>query len=1136
MKTFKLLPRLFVAFGFVLMFAVSGWGASNSPTVNLVCPITSIAEGNLSATNVVCNITLDVAPDSKEITVTLSADGASTANTTDYSLSSTSFSFPKNTTTTSLPVTIMINGDTEYEPNETLKLNISAVTTNPQTKTNGTMTKTITIVNDDPDYTVTDKTRSFSKAFSTNDNGNIQMIGNSVLWEQDGTGGKCAAADTRNNNVTLDNMDKDSNTTTFNSSSAVLTLPKGVTSADIKYTALYWQGRLTYNTGLTNTTQVQARTAKIQLPGYTSYQTVSSIPEKFNWFKNSGNGDDYQGVADITDYLKHSIDSIPSTTITNSGYSQTIWVADILTRTGASNLYGGWSIVVVYHDGTKAFKNLVVYDGFKKVAGTNTTTDTVPITLSGFLTPSAGDVNAEFFVFGGEGDYNSGDSTSLTKLNADGTYSDVPLKSGGEVFDSSITDSNGNNVTTRNEACSNTLGIDSHSFKIGNNVTPAIIQNKQTTTTVKLSSFKGTYADYDTHYPGMFAFSTDLYAPDLCYEEKIYDSTGNDISGVGQQVTADENLTVKVLLVNRDNETAQKVQIIQTFDDRFPYVSNSSTVNNNNPANILASTTSVGDSNVDNDLLFYDPTTKKYKINLGIGANATDGGSFLDNNQTKALFTFKGQVKSLDSNFSNTYQAVYKTALLDYSQNPVILDSCDGSKNSFYGYSAPVSASGDFNVVYAANADATLTSGYKYNLPTAIASRADNYKVIALNTGTDILKDLNTTVAVELVDASSGTCSTYTPISDVKTWIPFHNASVANFSAADIINGVILADPQAAVKFYKNAGKNVKFRISYPNDGSGGTVVMEETVANKYHLVNFPSYAGNTCVYPVTATTYNPSNGNVQGTSTYTQVPQACGNAGGSGASAMTQHEVNVCLECIYGANVNYVCSKDNFAIRPEAFYVKLYDYNQTNIAIKQAIANNIAGPTSLNLASGYNYYAEVNATNHFDNNATDGYDATESLDAIWEPRSVPLPLTGACNDDTNKSAALNFGIGQATTSLSVDQVGEYRLNITDSTWAEVDSNSSLMSHHVSPYFMTAAGSDCILDSSVTRAVGLIGLNGCNISTGHVNNVAGLTYMDHNLNVNPYKFDISTYRIWCRNKSNSDSVRWKWFCIHIRYE
>jgi hypothetical protein len=227
----------------------------------------------------------------------------------------------------------------------------------------------------------------------------------------------------------------------------------------------------------------------------------------------------------------------------------------------------------------------------------------------------------------------------------------------------------------------------------------------------------------------------------------------------------------------------------------------------------------------------------------------------------------------------------------------------------------------------------------------------------------------------------------------------------------------------------------------------------------------------------------------------------------------MTQHEVNVCLECIYGTSKSYACSKDNFAIRPEAFYVKLSDQNQTNFVTKQVMSNNISGAVALNLASGYKYYAEVNATNHIDNNATSGYTTTEGLDSIWTPAGTVV--TG-CNDDTNKSSVLNFVNGLVEANLSVDQVGKYSLNITDDQWASVDSNLSVMTNHTGSFYKTnnvtgLAAIDCDVNSSATGALGTY--NGCDISSNHLNSDAGITYVDTGVTYRPYDFNLSSIQM-----------------------
>lgn len=922
----------------------------------------------------------------------------------------------------------------------------------------------------------------------------------------------------------------DASLSNLNSASATLEIPSGAT---IKWAGLLWQGHIHGSkSDIGNPANANAIANAVKNDGIdydiVKFKTPDGIEHTIDIDHNDTSvmnhfsledSDEYrffyQGFKDVTDIVKNSYSSTAKT-FTVGGIQSTDGDVRVMKdpidnwndEIWSIGNHGNWSLVVVFEEPNYTFQNVSVYDGFKimKVitSGDFTTPISVPIHIDGFLTPSSGTVKSKLMFYAGGGN-KSAARDSFEILNANTGVMDK-LSNAVNPSENVFNDTFSYFGTNVNSVYHHLMDIDTFdiSSKMG---------NSQSQTDLNL------YVKYnngaDIAFVGLVAFSTQLYHPDVCYVENIFKGTTN-ISGIGAQVNEDDNLTVRVYIKNKGNEIASKVQVQHQFDSLFPYAGNSANYNNSNPPYETVmppsyTRTSATDSS-GNDLYEYNTTSLLAKINLGVGANNSQGGDFnsaASATPTYAVFEYNATVKALDNNYSNVYKASYvNTALgIDYSNNPITLSSCDGAVNSFYGYSAPVvSVTGDYNVVYASHANGALSSGYNYNLPTAIASRADNYKVIALNTGTDILKDMNTTVAVELVDASSGTCSTHTPISNVKTWIPFKNVSTANFSAADIINGVILADSQAAEKFYQKAGKNVKFRVSYPNDGSGGAVIMSETVPGKFHLLNFPSYAGDSCYAEFNATTYNPANGNIQGQHTYSQVPEACGNAGQSGASALTQHEVNVCLECIYGTSVNYVCSKDNFAIRPEAFHVTLSDQNQTNFITKQVMSNNISGAVSLNLASGYKYFAEVNATNHVDNNATSGYTTTEGLDSIWTPGTTVV--TG-CNDDTNKSSILNFSNGLVEANLSVDQVGKYNLNITDDTWANVDSNVSVMTHHTSPFFLS--GTDCTLNSAVTSTLGTY--SGCNISSNHVNSDAGITYVDTGVEYRPYDFNLTSIQM-----------------------
>ncbi|MFZ2891242.1 hypothetical protein, partial [Sulfuricurvum sp.] len=416
-----------------------------------------------------------------------------------------------------------------------------------------------------------------------------------------------------------------------------------------------------------------------------------------------------------------------------------------------------------------------------------------------------------------------------------------------------------------------------------------------------------------------------------------------------------------------------------------------------------------------------------------------------------------------------------------------------------------------FNIVYADYANNALPSQYYYNLPTQIASRADNYKVISqvgYGANSNALTDINATVKIELVDAdTSETCSTMTPISD-HTWITFDNSGTTDLYADDIITGSIIYDTNASRQFFKKAAKNVKFRISYSRADTDGLITFTKDDNGKYHLENFPAYAGSTCVNAFDATVFN---GNATTQHHYTQVPEACANNGnGNGNSGMTQHELSVCMECLYGTNVTYTCSQDNFSIRPEGFLVKINDQNQTTGGSKSTIALN-TNPTAINLASGYLYSTEVNATNHIDSFPPTDYNTSSAMFSWrWTPGTVNV---SGCNDTSDKNTTLTFSAGMTDTNISVAQVGNYQLDVIDSSWTAVDRSPS---GHTSPYYVTTADADCVVGSNATSAVKIsdIGsnpsINGCNIGSDHTNSVEGVTYYDNNATFHPYTIDIST--------------------------
>jgi hypothetical protein len=413
----------------------------------------------------------------------------------------------------------------------------------------------------------------------------------------------------------------------------------------------------------------------------------------------------------------------------------------------------------------------------------------------------------------------------------------------------------------------------------------------------------------------------------------------------------------------------------------------------------------------------------------------------------------------------------------------------------------------------------------------------------------DAIKALpnKTMVAVELIDTSAfhdtfTSCKELESAITPRIWIEFDaNASstlfdkttllaaAAKANALETAGGEVSKLPNS-YDFYKVANENTAFRISYNTDGENDFLLdyTESTSnPNMFKINNFSDAVRTigTCSHDVF---YFDKNGNFK--KNVKNVSTACGNSG----SEIPISQLEACLECIYGYNTELVCSRDNFSIRPEAFLIHLKDQNQTNstnpATPPSLLTSNYSGvtgatPNVLNLAADYNYNIEVNTTNHLNNTPTPGYtksfnssNLNDKASYIWEPRGLTVAELSdknlACNDDTNKSSDMRFVDGGVDTNTSVSQVGEYRLNILDTTWTTVDSNPSFMSHHANSFFYPGDGSiglDCLVDDSSTQAVNSAINNGCNISSSHTgSSSSNLKYNDYEITFHPYKFNINT--------------------------
>ncbi|QOP46347.1 choice-of-anchor L domain-containing protein [Sulfurimonas paralvinellae] len=392
-----------------------------------------------------------------------------------------------------------------------------------------------------------------------------------------------------------------------------------------------------------------------------------------------------------------------------------------------------------------------------------------------------------------------------------------------------------------------------------------------------------------------------------------------------------------------------------------------------------------------------------------------------------------------------------------------------------------------------------------YNLNTQVVNRTPNISVVSMDENNlDTLKDINGSVivAVDMVDLGAfhdtvASCNEESNAISKRVWTTIDNAA------------------QAAVSLLPGEARvNATFRVSYNADGNNtGALHLIPAATDgsgnviSWNVANFPSLAGNNCLQDMDG---NPNNVDT--------VPSWCNNAGTAAASAMDFDELVACQQCIYGYDTKFICSRDNFAVRPEAFHIQIKDQNQTVTTANEPLIGTNTSTSPLKLAAGYNYILEINATNHLDNNASRGYYTGIDTAYIWSP-PVGKDISG-CNDDNNYTANINFGNGIADQNTSLNQVGAYSFNISDTKWTAVDSDLNYLmdtnrtNHYLAPYsahFLT--GTDCVLNSDfVDQSAVNDNLTGCDINSTHSTHISStqtITYNDLNISFYPYKFDIN---------------------------
>ena len=922
----------------------------------------------------------------------------------------------------------------------------------------------------------------------------------------------------------------------LNSSTETLVLPSDINGSDILYAGLYWQGNITganaadYNKSFSNTNQqggIGGRDTVSIIDASATKHTLTADKVWYHDFWGNGTGSSgghrsfYQAYKNVTSILQNSYTKgvINTYTVGNikasagKDYPTYFWADNNASFNGVQiGFWGNWQLIVVYSHSNPAIltpkpkpKNIAIFHGFQPLIPLiPDSTKSIDINVTGFLTPKQAPVNAKMLFYGSGGEKKL--KYDLLEIQNKKTTSFSTISNATNpitgVFNGSITSFG----VPIDSTISYYPGTDSDEFNVS-----SAMDTKQSTTVLRLSA-KNKKGTGDQFFPGLIAFSTDVYEPRFCYDyaykqlNRFFteDNNGSQNPRIVGYVAPQEPITVSIYLKNLVDSDVLVTDMNLTIQDinttQAKYVRNSTS---------LALNSSLKNSILDTAITSNGGSVSDASINgIPIGTLNTNDYfyTYYDINTTAGT-----QDVDMPLNVNASYILQTTTTSIPYSlQLSSDIPMCTTSS---YQYS---SEKGNFNVVHENYYDydtATPTKRY-YNLPTQVTNRVGNFKVLSIDTN-DTLTPRSTIVAVETIDAAAFhsalvSCQELASSISPKVWMIFDAAKSLAFNKAALLTaytkGRTNLNPPS--KLYENARENAAFRTSQAVDNNGSLQLIEHVTPSTWKLKNFPNYAGQAC-----------SNG--AGT-----VSSQCGSNGTGKGTGMNEAELASCMECIYGISTKLTCSRDNFSIRPDSFSFVFNDTNQSSAPKQKLTDNLLSTEPSINLATGYTYNIDINATNYLNATFSNGYtklfnifNTKDAMTYIWSPTTT---LAG-CNDDSNKTLSFRISNGSIDLNLPVfDQVGRYRLNLLDTSWTTVDNDVAVMGHHTGtnttypngdPMFsLQNNGSislDCIANSSTTQNETSITLNGCNISSNH-NGSSGVITSDIFTIFHPYKLDIAT--------------------------
>ncbi|WP_405087312.1 hypothetical protein [Microbispora sp. NBC_01389] len=470
----------------------------------------------------------------------------------------------------------------------------------------------------------------FSQRYVDNYRGAVTRAANTVLTCYPPAVSDCTTRrnGVGNNDVASTYVDVDSDSSTFNSSTADLTLTAG---AQVAYARLYWGGRgqtTTDTPGLPANNRLAPNIAQrgqvlIKAPGASGYQTISAAAADVGDTPDNvtASGIVYGASADVTSLVA-------------AAGAGTYTVANVQASRGFDTLgaFGGWTLVVAYKDPSLPLRNISVFDGFLNQQSNAAATT---ISLSGFRTPTTGAVNVKLGEVALDGDNNIvGDSLAVKSTNGPQTTLSDALHPANNFFNSTIANL-GSQVTNRNPTYTNTLGYDSNIIDAS-----SAFRNNDTSATFTFSTVG------DSYWPSAFFTQIDLH------QANIQLTKSAQVVGGGTPAPG-STVEYTVTATNTGDDNAINVILTDPIPANTTYSPESIVVASG--PNAGPKTDAVGDDQG-------EFVGNQVQVQLGTGATPSAGGTLAPGQSTSVTFQVVLGPSSGGTTVTNTGTVTYASA------------------------------------------------------------------------------------------------------------------------------------------------------------------------------------------------------------------------------------------------------------------------------------------------------------------------------------------------------------------------------------------------------------------------------------------------------------------------------------------